>query len=243
MISPGYDDIHVKNVKRRSKIISPFLEYIINRSFKEGIFPERLQVAKVVPIFNKGSRSLHSNYRPASILSSFSKIFEKVVVNRVVNYLSKFSLLTKYQYGFRPNYNTELAVHQYSIYNSSDKKEYQVTIFCDFSKAFDTISHPILLEKLQVFGFRGPVLAWFKSYLNSRKQYIVYDNFPCSQTPIYCGVPQGSMLGPILFSIYINNIIRCSNNLKYLFYDDDTILYMEAKNLYVLQKKVNTELQ
>ena len=165
--APGYDMIDIRIVKRCSHIISKFLEHLINRSFAEGVFPKKLQIAKVIPIFKKGDKSLHTNYRPVSILPCFSKIIEKIMAMRLLNYLTNNSLLIENQYGFRPNYSTELAVQQLCqhMYDAIDNKLYQITIFCDLTKAFDTLSHSILLSKLQTYGIRGKANDWFKSYL------------------------------------------------------------------------------
>ena len=242
--SPGYDDIDITVIKKGNRIISPFLEKIINKSFLEGVFPQSLKIARIVPIYKKGDKSIISNYRPVSILSTFSKIFEKIMAIRLLNYLNEHSLLSSNQYGFRPNFSTELAVQQMcqQMYDAIDNKLYQITIFCDFSKAFDTISHTILLDKLKTFGIRGPAHSWFISYLNNRKQYTVFNKINSSYSRVNTGVPQGSILGPILFLLYINDISRCSNVLNFLLYADDTNLFVKGDNVRDLETIVNTEL-
>lgn len=242
--SPGHDDINIKIIKECRDEISPFLKYIINESFKEGSFPKHLQIAKVVPIFKKGDASMHTNYRPISVLPSFSKIFEKVVVVRLMDYLNQHTLLTDSQYGFRPKRSTELALHHLSqcIYTALDTKVYQLTVFCDLTKAFDTIPHFILLQKLLVYGIRGPAFKWFQSYLSQRKQYVVYGNKTSSQRPISCGVPQGSILGPVLFLIYINDITRSSDKLNFLLFADDTTIFIQGQDIFELRDTVNREL-
>lgn len=242
--SPGADMIDIKIIKLCDTVISPYLKYIINRSFREGIFPRILQIARVVPVHKKGNKDLHNNYRPISVLPCISKIFEKIMASRLMNYLSEHSLLSQHQYGFRPQYNTELAVYQLcqNIYDAVDNKECQITLFCDLTKAFDTISHSILLDKLYVYGIRGPILGWFKSYLSHRKQYVVYNNAESQCNNIYYGIPQGSILGPLLFLIYINDITRSTNALKFLLFADDTNIFINGRDIKTMETIINQEL-
>lgn len=147
--SPGYDDISIKILKKCPTEISAFFKFFINKCFKDGFFPKQLQIAKVIPIYKKGEKLVNTNYRPVSILPTFSKIIEKKISVRLLDYFTKFSLFTKHQYGFRPKYSTELAIHQLcqSIHDALDNKNYQISVFCDLSIAFDTVSHEILLKK------------------------------------------------------------------------------------------------
>ena len=243
--SAGYDDISIDVIKKCSDVISPFLVYIVNRSFREGCFPKQLQIARVVPIFKKGERTSHTNYRPISILSSFSKIFEKIVACRLLEYTSSCSILSDVQYGFRPNYSTEHALYNLcqNIHSTMDNRGYQISVFCDLSKAFDTISHDILLEKLKVYGIRDKALQWFRSYLSFRKQYTVYNCCSSSLSCVNYGVPQGSVLGPILFLLYINDITRCTDKLKFLLFADDTTIYIQGRDLNLIKRTLNLELK
>ena len=243
--SAGFDDISIDVVKKCTNEISPFLVYIINRSFKEGCFPAQLQIARVIPVYKKGNKSSHNNYRPISILPSFSKIFEKVVVARLLDYITKCSLISDVQYGFRPTYSTELALYQlcHDIHSAIDSKRYQISVFCDLSKAFDSLSHKILLEKLEIYGIRGAALRWFYSYLSLRKQYTVYNGCKSSLTSVSYGVPQGSILGPVLFLLYINDITRCTDKLKFLLFADDTTIYIQGHDLNLIKNTLNSELK
>lgn len=242
--SPGHDNIHSKVVKECVDEISPFLKHIINKSFQHGIFPNQLQISKIIPVYKKGIRTNPDNYRPISLLTTFSKIFEKVMVTRLLSYIDKHALLTDCQFGFRPGYSTELAVHRLcqTIYNTMDSNIYQLSVFCDLSKAFDTISHSILAEKLSVYGIRGPALRWFVSYLSNRSHFTVFNNTNSSLKSSNSGIPQGSVLGPILFLLYVNDIVRSSNLLNFLLYADDTTVYLQGQDLVTLQNTMNSEL-
>ena len=176
--SPGYDDIKPKVVKHVSTEIIVSLTHIINVSLETGIFPNDLKIAKVLPLFKKGDREIFSNYRPISLLTCFSKLFEKVAYNQLQSYLDKLDILYQFQFGFRKQYNTDLAVSFLSnrIAEALEKQEHSIGIFLDLSKAFDTVDHSILLNKLNLYGIRGLPLQWFSSYLSERQQYVHYQN-------------------------------------------------------------------
>ena len=162
---------------------------------------ECFKTAKIIPILK--SRDSHStaNYRPISMLPFLSKIFEKLMCARLDSNLKSNNILCTNQFGFRKNSNTSDAIIEFLdyIYSSLDKKQSTIAVYLDFSKAFDTVNHEILMSKLQHNGIRGVMLSWFKSYLSKRKQYVSVKNFISSMSNITLGVPQGSVLGPVFF--------------------------------------------
>ena len=224
--SAGPASIPVKLLKLIPDLIIIPLCNIINLSFVSGSFPDPLKIVKVIPIHKNGSTQDMNNYRPISLLSIFDKIMEKIMHERLYKFLELNNILYSKQFGFRKNNSTIDALIKITdkIRESVDKGKYGCGIFIDLRKAFDTVNHNILLLKMEHYGVRGPSLQWFRSYLSERKQY-VYINGECSELKqISCGVPQGSVLGPLLFLIYINDLPNISKKLElYLFADDTNI--------------------
>ena len=225
--SAGYDGISVILLKFLSPALLPSLTLIINQSLVTGLFPNKLKLAKVVPLFKKGDDKIVDNYRPLSLLPSISKLFEKIVFNQLFEYFTQNNLFHNNQYGFRQEHSTEHAALELAdrVLFDLDNKNASVAIFMDLSKAFDTLDHSILLKKLNYYGVQGVELNWFNDYLSNRSQYVELSELKSDTTVIKTGVPQGSILGPLLFLIYMNDISCCTDKFEFILYADDTTLY------------------
>lgn len=224
--SCGVDEISTKLLKKLSPVISPILAININQSLTTGSFPDKLKIAKVLPLYKKGSYNAFDNYRPISLLPSISKVFEKIVFKQLYDYFLTKKLIYNSQYGFRALHSTELAALEMTdrVSQDLDKGELPLAIYLDLSKAFDTLDHEILLSKLRYYGINGTALSWFSSYLQNRSQYVYFDGINSSSRSISTGVPQGSILGPLLFLIYMNDIAEATDKFHSVLYADDTTL-------------------
>jgi len=243
--SPGLDGFTPKLLKEVSDDVAQPLTYIFNLSFSQGVVPDYLKQSKVIPLYKKGNKDIPGNYRPISLLSIFDKIMEKLMYNRLYSYLNNKKFFYNYQFGFRKNYSTTLALIEVidSIYSHIDKHEFTIGIYLDLQKAFDSVNHKILFKKLYNNGVRGEVHAWFQSYLSDRKQTTLHSDVYSDFGIITCGVPQGSVLGPLLFLIYINDIQCAVTDAKVRLFADDTNLFIHGKSLGELEITANNTLK
>ena len=256
--SNDYDNLNMFVIKQiMPAIVNQFCQ-LSNEVLLKGVFPDRMKVAKVIPIFKSGDVFELGNYRPISLLPQFSKILEKLIANRMQSFLDKNNLLNSNQYGFRKGRNTESAIIDMMehITDKIDSGRAVAAVFVDLKKAFDSVHHGVLLAKLAHMGFRGLAYDLIKNYLSNRKQFVELqtqsgkEKVGLSRTDhvhslcrtITCGVPQGSVLGPLLFLIYINDLPNCFPEVKTTLFADDTNLAISALNPWELEHKVNLTL-
>ena len=243
--SPGIDNIDIKVVKYVITLISEPISFIFNECLLDGSFPMNMKIARVTPIYKKGSKNDVNNYRPISVLRIFSKILEKCIYNRLIYFINRYNILLKNQYGFRQGHSTSTAILNLinNINKAIDNKEYAITVFIDLTKAFDVIDHSILLYKLNHYGIRGKPLQLLLSYLTDRKQLTSINGVQSQLKTIKCGVPQGSILGPLLFLIYINDLPHSTQDSSYILFADDTSVFCKGNDLQTLFNLVNLQLE
>ncbi len=244
--STGFDGISNSLLKFIIHEIKNPLALIFNKSIEFGIFPEKMKLAKVIPIYKlKGERNQMVNYRPVSLLPVISKVLEKIVYKRIYKFLLMKELLYDSQFGFRTHHSTTDAILELvgKILKGYERKDYTLAVFLDLSKAFDTLSHETLLHKLENgFGIRGKALSWFKSYLSDRKMHVNYNGHTSELKDSTFGVPQGSVLGPLLFILLTNDINNALKKSQSILFADDTTIYVTHKNTRVLVDSMKHDL-
>lgn len=240
----GPDNIPASMIKDAKEELSVPLCILANQSLDTGLFPTSEKTAKVTPIYKaSGERSDFDNYRPISVLNVLSKVLEKIVYQQLVDYLEENNLLYQNQYGFRKNKCTQDAVlhlHDH-IRNNMNKKNCTGALYIDLRKAFDTVSHSCLLTKLPYYGISGNELNWISSYLFNRQQYISYNQTKSEMHSVTLGVPQGSILGPLLFVVLINDAYQCLQDCQMLMYADDTVLFFSHSSTKTIEEKLSHE--
>ena len=242
----GIDGISTYLLKFLAPLLWKPLTLIINQSLNSGIFPDKLKIAKIVPVYKKEDKHLIKIYRPISILPAISKVFEKIVYNQLYKYFNNNNYLYGNQYSFRKSHSTELAAFELSdgILFDLDIGNTPLAIYLYLSKAFDTLNHSILLKKLQINDADKTSLAWFNNYLSNRHHFVEIENVKSNLVTLDLGVLQGSILGPLLFIIYVNDIYHSSDFFNFILYADDTSLYNSLFRLRnVTSDDINRELQ
>ena len=223
--------------------IAPILSNIINKCIDQGYFPTELKAGCITPIHKTGPKTSIKNYRPVCSLSSLSKIIEKVVYNRMINFIDKNDILSSKQYRFRKNMDTDTALANYIDYLLSGFKDgkYTVSIFMDLSKAFDVLNHTILKNKLEHYGFRSNFLNFLMDFIQDREYFVSANGYTSHKKTVNIGVPQGSTLGPLLFLLYINDMINCSDILNFSLFADDSTASHSDSNLDSTLATIKTE--
>ena len=243
--SPGWDGLSSHVIKLCfNHFLSP-LTHICKLSLQNGVFPSELKIAKVIPLYKGGDDAYLVNYRPVSVLPVFSKVFERLMYDRLVAFFDEMKIIYNFQFGFRKEHSTSIALMLLvdKILKALHEGEYVLGVFIDFSKAFDTVNHSILLDKLWHYGIRGVAHDWLTSYLSNRSQFVCFDGVNSPYNNITCGVPQGSILGPLLFLIYVNDMAYVSKKLFTLLFADDTNTFLTGKDTNHLIKTMNEELK
>ena len=239
------NEMPVKIFKLVSTLIVKPLCKIINLSMQAGIFPSILKLARISPIFKKGPKSDVTNYRPISSLHFISKIFERSMTNRLVSFFNKFDLFSHSQFGFLKNKSTTDALVNLTehIYESLNSKNHHISILIDLKKAFDTVNNSILSRKLELYGVRGLSQQWIRSFLKDRESFVSVEQHESNRTISNIGLPQGSIISPILFLIYINDLPKAPNNLHCTLFADDTTFAVSHPDFDTMTNLLNDELE
>lgn len=242
--APGCDNITVLDIKKNLDVLLPVLVDLYNKMLETCQFPEEFKIAKVTPVFKSGDKTNIKNYRPISLLTIFSKIAEKLIKRRLETFITNTIGYDKYQYGFVKDRNTEVGISDFVEYISEriDNGNTTVALFVDFSKAFDTVHHDILLRKLENLGIRGMALTLLETYINNRRQFTMVNDNKSELKSIKSGVPQGSVLGPTLYNLYVMDIQNLQLKARYFSYADDTVLVYSGTELQELEVNINEDL-
>ena len=218
----GPDLIPCRFLKELAHEISPILTLIFKQSLQDGVLPSNWKNADMAPIFKKGSRNLAENYRAVSLTCACCKLMEQIITSHIRQHLDQHSILSTLQHGFRKFYSceTQLLVTLQDLFTYRDKNIQIDLAVLDFSKAFDAVPHKRMLGKLSHYGIKGPVLRWIGAFLADRTQRLVIEGTHSPPAPVLSGVPQGTVLGPLLFLCHINDLPSVVNSQVRLFADD-----------------------
>lgn len=244
-LSKGTDGITSIFLKTNAVALIPPLTWLFNLSMTKGVFPEKLKEAIVVPLHKGGDPSQMTNYRPISLLSTVSKLFEKIIHGRLISFWTKYNIFSKRQFGFLPGRSTEMAIfgHMKEVVEGIEKGELVASIYFDIMKAFDAVHHNVLLEKLEKAGIRGVFLNWFSTYLKGRRQKVKINGVIGDARVTTTGVPQGSCLGPLLFLIYVNGVLQLNmHGTVYAYADDTAVLYRDKSGVKLIEQ-MNSDIQ
>ena len=241
----GVDNLPPGFLKDISVSVAKPLTHVINLCLLNGSLPDDFKIGKVTPVYKSGSKHCLDNYRPITVLSICSKILEKVIHSQLMGYLENLKLISKSQYGFRSKRSTELAVTLFTdnIRKNTDNGKLTGAIFIDLSKAFDTLGHNQIIANLSTYGIKGIEKEFFVNHLFNRKQQVCFENFSSNVEIVNCGVPQGSILGPLFFLLSFNYIDELLIDCKLIMYADDTVIYTSAKTIHDLQSKLQNDFQ
>ena len=239
----GSDYIPARFLKDSAEVITDIILYLVNLSIAQNAFPDSLKHADVFPLFKKGDPVILGNYRPISVLPVLSKVVERLIHDKLYLYVSN-DVMYEFQSGFRPNFSTEsgLTLIHNKILSKFDQRCFTGAVLLDLQKAFDTVDHDILLLKLEAIGLNSDTVAWFRSYLSNRTQTVLVNNASSTSGSVKCGVPQGSILGPLLFTIYINDMKQSAPNCDLYLYADDSMLMFSHKDVNVIENTLSKEM-
>lgn len=226
------DNLQIRPIKFVLEYVAPVLVYIFNLAVESGEFPSQMKRSRVSVLYKGGDKNMLGNYRPISIIPVFAKGFEKMLHTRFSDFFNKADVISDAQFGFRKGRSTEFALLRLKefVLENFDNKLYTLGLFMDFTKAFDSLDHNILLHKLEMYGVRGTPLALAKLYLTDRSQCVCLGNHRSSSLPVSRGVPQGSVLRPLFFNAFINDIVNIDKAVQFIIYADDATVLLSGEN-------------